>query len=209
MADQPDTPGRSAPFRGPSLRGEPAALWRSLIEAFAAATASSRHPLHLLTVATVDAGGGPQLRTVVLRGFDPGRREVVFHTDIRSPKATQIRGDGRVALHWYDPGQRLQIRIPAVARIHHDDPVSRAAWEACQRMSRACYLADVSPGTPLAWFPTAPLAPAPGDERGLQAFAVVRCRFDSLELLALSAAGHERIRLVFAGQELGREILAP
>lgn len=209
MPDHPDSTGRSAPSRGLSLRGEPVAVWRDLVEAFAAATASSRHPLHLLTVATVDADGCPQARTVVLRGFDPDRREVVFHTDCRSPKAEQIRGDGRVALHWYDPGQRLQIRIAAAARIHHGDAIARAAWEASQRMSRACYLTDVSPGTPLAEFPAAPMAPALDDERGLQAFSVVRCRFDSVELLALSAAGHERIRLVFTGQELVLEILAP
>jgi pyridoxamine 5'-phosphate oxidase len=184
-------------------------IWRRLAAELAAAAASARHPLHLLTVATINSDGFPAARTVVLREFDPERREVRFHTDRRSPKATQLARDGRVALHWYDPRARLQIRIVAQATLHHLDETARAAWLASQPMSRACYHSAASPGTPLPEFPASPQPPAPDDDAALANFAVVRCRFTAVELLALHASGHERIRLEPGGPIVTGTILAP
>ncbi len=189
--------------------GSAAAIWQTVAADLAAAAASARHPFHLLTVATVDAAGAPQARTVVLRGFDGPGREARFHTDIRSPKVDQIGTDGRVALHWYDPARRLQIRIAAQATIHHRDAIARAAWGATQPMSRACYTTPAAPGASLPAFLPAPPAPAADDERGFDAFAVVCCHFDAVELLALHASGHERIRLRLTDAEPRLEIVAP
>lgn len=195
---------------GMHLAGESAvAIWKAVAADLAAAAGSARHPLHLLTVATVDAAGAPCTRTVVLRGFDAARREVRFHTDIRSPKADQIAADGRVALHWYDPTRRLQIRIAAQAVIHHHDAVALAAWRASPPMSRACYTTAASPGARLDAFPPAPSPPVATDDSGLGAFAVVCCAFDAVELLVLHAAGHERVRLRLSARDPVTEILAP
>jgi len=186
-----------------------AAAWRRVAEALAAAAMSSRHPLHLLTVATVDAAGAAEARTVVLRGFDAATREIRFHTDLRSGKAAAIRRDARVGLHWYAPEMKLQIRIPATVSLHHADDVARHGWQHSRPMSRACYTTPHAPGEPLALFPPAPSAPADGDDAGLANFCVVRCRFDSVELLALHAAGHERVRINVASNPVTWKILAP
>jgi pyridoxamine 5'-phosphate oxidase len=185
------------------------AAWRRIAEWLATAAGSSRHPLHLLSVATVDAGGAAEVRTVVLRGFDEVKREVRFHTDLRSGKAAAIRRDARVGLHWYDPEARLQIRIPATASLHHADDVARHGWEHSQPMSRACYLTAHRPGDELTSFPPAPAAPMDGDDTGLKNFCVVRCRFDSVELLALHATGHERVRIDVTSNPVTWKILAP
>lgn len=209
-APLPESAGLTDSPTGLSLAVESAAaIWQTVAAELAAAAASSRHPLHLLTVATVDAAGAPHARTVVLRGFDALQREVRFHTDIRSLKAEQIGVDGRVALHWYDSAHRLQIRIAATATIHHGDAVAQAAWKASQPMSRACYTTGESPGTLLETVPPAPPPPAADDDRGLTAFAVICCRFETVELLSLHASGHERIRLRLTGTGPTREILAP
>lgn len=184
-------------------------IWSRLAAELTVAASSARHPLHLVTVATLGADGGPQARTVVLRGFDAERRVLWFHTDSRSPKAAAIARDGRVALHWYDAAARLQIRISAAAVLHHADSVARAAWEAAQPMSRACYASPTAPGTRLTAFPTAAPAPAAADDLGLAHFAVVRCRFTAVELLALHASGHERLLLVLDGPVPSGTILAP
>ncbi|MDA1038684.1 MAG: pyridoxamine 5'-phosphate oxidase family protein [Planctomycetota bacterium] len=210
MTPLPESAGHAESLAGLHLAAESAAtIWQAVAAELAAAAASARHPLHLLTVATVDATGAPHARTVVLRGFDATDREVWFHTDIRSPKAEQIGVDGRVALHWYDPARRLQIRIAATATIHHGDALAQAAWRTSQPMSRACYTTGESPGTILETVPPAPPPPATDDDRGLAAFAVICCRFECVELLSLHASGHERIRLRLTGTEPIREILAP
>lgn len=184
-------------------------VWRRLSADLGAAAASGRHPLHLVTVATVGQDGSPASRTVVLRGFDAVRRELRFHTDIRSPKAGQIARDGRVALHWYDARARLQIRIAALAVVHHADPVARDAWLASRPTSRACYGSAAAPGTPLPEFTAAPEPLDAADSAGLATFAVIRCRFTAVELLALHAAGHERILLRLDGDSPTGTILAP
>lgn len=209
-APLPESAGLAESPTGLRLAAESApAIWQTVAAELATAAASGRHPFHLLTVATVDASGGPHARTVVLRGFDAPRREVRFHTDVRSPKVEQIGADGRVALHWYDPARRLQIRIAATATIHHGDAIAEAAWQASQPMSRACYTTSEPPGTPLEAVLPAPPPPAADDTSGLTAFAVISCRFESVELLSLHASGHERIRLRLMGAEPTREILAP
>lgn len=186
-----------------------AAIWGTVAADLAAAASSARHPLHLVTVATVDATGAPHARTVVVRGFDADLREVRFHTDIRSPKVEQVSADDRVALHWYDSSRRLQLRIPARGTLHHGDAIARAAWDASPPMSRACYTTRDAPGARIEAFPCAPLPPAATDDGGFASFAVVCCRFDAVELLALHASGHERVRLRFSDAEPRLEILSP
>ena len=83
-----------------------------------AAVRSADHPFRLFTLATVGPDRYPHARTVVLRGFDPVERSVSFYTDCRSPKVRHMAGEPRVALLFYDPTARLQLRIPASARLH-------------------------------------------------------------------------------------------
>jgi hypothetical protein len=185
------------------------AAWSWLAAEFMAAVGSARHGLHLLTVATVGDDGGPAARTVVLRGFDAARREFRFHSDIRSPKVAALRRRPAVALHWYDPRLRIQVRIAAVATIHHGDRVAADAWSAAAAMSRACYTARHAPGTPLHAFADAPSAPAAGDDVGFDHFAVIACRFDAVELLSLHASGHQRVRLNVGTTPITWDVLAP
>ncbi|MFM8734320.1 MAG: pyridoxamine 5'-phosphate oxidase family protein [Pirellulales bacterium] len=187
---------------------KPAEAWGWLAGALQAATTSARHGLHLFTLATVGADGQPDARTVVLRHVDAERREIRFHTDIRSPKAATIRRCPQVALHWYDPVARLQIRIAARASLHHGDDLARVAWDAAAAMSRACYSAS-APGTAVEAFPPAAVPQAAADDAGFENFAVVACRFDAVEVLVLHAAGHQRARLDLGCPAITWQLLAP
>ena len=186
-----------------------ATAWAWLAGELTAAVGSARHGLHLLTVANVGTDGQPDARTVVLRHVDPLRREVRFHSDIRSPKLQALRTSPHVALHWYDPALGIQVRVAALAAIHHGDTVATAAWTASQTMSRAIYTTAVAPGDHLDAFPEGPAAPAADDDTGLGRFAVVACRFDAVELLSLHAAGHQRVRLHIDRDPVTWTVLAP
>lgn len=186
-----------------------ATAWAWLAGELTAAVGSARHGLHLLTVATAGTDGYPDARTVVLRHVDPLCREIRFHSDLRSPKVQALRVSPRVALHWYDPALRVQVRVAAVAVIHHGDTVAAATWNASQPMSRAIYTAAAAPGDALDAFPAGPSAPAADDDTGLGRFAVVSCRFDAVELLSLHAAGHQRVRLHLDRDPVTWTVLAP
>ena len=187
----------------------PAATWDLVASELVAAAASGRHPLHLPTLTTVSPDGWPQARTVVLRLFDPAHREAWFHTDVRSGKVTDMLREPRVALHWYDSSARIQIRIAARAHVHHCDARARTAWGNSAAMSRACYAAGDAPGTPLEEFPTAPPHPTDGDDAGFEVFTAVCCHFETVDLLALHAAGHQRVLLDLTGRKPSWQILAP
>jgi len=168
----------------------PAEALASAFRLLARGVADRRSPFHTPTLATRGADGAPNLRTVVLRGFDAASRTLRIHTDRRSAKAAEIAAEPRAMLHAYDPGAQVQLRLAGRARLHLDDEVAEAAWAASREMSRMCYAAAAAPGSPLA----AP-APTPRDAlAGRANFAVVLMAVDSLDWLLLAHEGHRRAR---------------
>ncbi len=151
----------------------------------------------------------PDQRTVVLRGIDAEARTISFHTDIRSSKVSQLADCSYVSLHWYDPAARVQLRIAAIATVHHGDVRAAKAWRRSRITSRACYTAANGPGTPVEAFPAAPPIPLDDDDRGLVHFAVVTCHFSTLEVLSLHAGGHQRVKLLLKPEPIRWQLLAP
>jgi hypothetical protein len=178
----------------------PATPEEALADAFrllSRGVADRRSPFHAPTLATRGTDGAPTLRTVVLRSFDPTARVVRIHTDRRSGKVAEIAADPRAALHVYDAGGQVQVRIAGVATLHVDDAVAQAAWAASREMSRMTYATPHAPGAPVEEPPG-----APQDATGAEVnFAAVTLRIDAMDWLLLAAAGHRRAR--FAWDEAG------
>jgi hypothetical protein len=152
-----------------------------------------RSGFHTLTVATIGLAGQPRARTAVLRGCDPARATLRFHTDARAAKTTELARDPRIALHGYDRARKVQIRIEGTARIHADDAVADAAWAGSRDFSRVCYGIAPAPGTPI----DAPAGYAmPQDDASIAAgradFRAVVIAATTLEWLYLAHAGHRR-----------------
>jgi|LNFM01.1.fsa_nt_gb hypothetical protein len=165
----------------------------ALADAFrllARGVADRRSAFHTPTLATRGLDGAPSLRTVVLRGFDPGTRVVRIHTDRRSPKVAEISADPRAAIHAYDAGAQVQLRLSGRASLHLDDATAEDAWTASREMSRVTYATADAPGTPVAAPPAAPDDPLAGRVH----FAAIVLRVDALDWLLLAAAGHRRAR---------------
>ena len=122
-------------------------LWRLLEEG----SSNRRHPFHTPVLATSMSSGDPDLRTVVLRRVDRGRRLVCCHTDARSPKVGEIRSSNRVAWLFYDPKARVQIRAHGRCEIHQGpaDAMAQETWHKVRPDSRVCYSAPHSPSSVL------------------------------------------------------------
>lgn len=168
----------------------PAEALESAFRLLARGVADRRSPFHTPTLATRGADGAPNLRTVVLRAFDPARRRLRIHTDRRSAKAAELAAEPRAMLHGYDPGAQVQLRLAGRARLHLDDAVADAAWAASREMSRMCYAAEHAPGAILA----APAAAPRDAAAGRANFAAVLMEVDSLDWLLLAHEGHRRAR---------------
>jgi hypothetical protein len=174
------------------------------------AVADRRSPMHTPTVATVGLDGRPRLRTVVLRGFDPARRELRFHTDVRSQKIGEIRAEPRLGVHVYDPGARIQIRLGARAVLHTDDALAENAWQTSQPMSRVCYATQPGPGTTIEAGGSFSLPAGPEEvAAGRANFVAVTGVIDELEWLHLAASGHRRALFRWDGPDCTATWLAP
>jgi pyridoxamine 5'-phosphate oxidase len=66
-----------------------------------------------MTLATADASGQPNARTVLLKGFD--RDGFVFYTNYGSRKSHEIRQNSQVCLLFYWPELERQVRIAGSA----------------------------------------------------------------------------------------------
>lgn len=166
-----------------------AEVWRLL----AAGPALRRNAFHMPALATVDARGWPQVRTVVLRAADPVAGALRFHCDRRSDKAAELAASGIAALHGYDSESKIQIRVSGPATLHTDDALAEAAWAGSMAMSRVCYGADPAPGARL---PAGDAYTLPDPDTALTLgrpnFCAVVVTLARLEFLYLDRRGHRR-----------------
>ncbi len=187
------------------LAGCLAEAWRRLEEG-----AAHQSGFHTPALATLGRDGAPRLRTVVLRGVDRTVRALRIHCDARSDKAAEIAADPRAALHAYDAGAKIQVRIEGTARLHGGDAVARDAWAASRPMSRLCYGAMPGPGTPL---PEGSAYALPEDEAAVEAgfseFRVVVLTAARLDFLYLARQGHRRALFTWDGEGQRATWLAP
>jgi pyridoxamine 5'-phosphate oxidase len=76
---------------------------------FAEAKASEPNDPNAMALATVDGGGQPSVRMVLLKGHD--ERGFVFYTNLESHKADDLRDNPNAALLFHWKSLRRQVRI--------------------------------------------------------------------------------------------------
>ena len=78
------------------------------------ATRSEPRDPTAMSLATVDADGLPNVRMVLMKGFD--ERGFVFYTNVTSQKGRELDATGRGALlfHWKSLNRQVRLRGPAV-----------------------------------------------------------------------------------------------
>ena len=88
---------------------EPLRLFAQWLEE---ATATEPSDPNAMAIATVDADGLPDVRMVLLKGFD--ERGAVFYTNLDSQKGQQLRQNPKAALlfHWKSKLRQVRMRGP-------------------------------------------------------------------------------------------------
>jgi hypothetical protein len=148
------------------------------------------HAWRRAALATVDADGAPQVRSVVLRDLQADARELVVYADARSPKVDQIRHEPRgQLLCWSEAlGWQLRLQVRLAAEISGLDVTAR--WARIRHSPAAHdYLSPLPPGAELA----AATHPSTTD-RPREHFAVLTATVLAIDWLELHALGHRRAR---------------
>ncbi|MGI4954554.1 MAG: pyridoxamine 5'-phosphate oxidase family protein [Janthinobacterium lividum] len=169
--------------------------------------ADHRSPFRTPTLATTDADGCPGLRSVVLRGFNPATRRLVIHSDRRAAKVAEIAVSPRVALHVWDDGAKVQVRLDGAAALQPED-VARTEWDRLHSGSRDTYRIRPAPGTALA-DPAVADTDRVDEDAAYANFAVIAVQVDGMEWLHLARDGHRRAAFTWTADGMQAEWLVP
>ena len=145
---------------------------------------------HTPSVATITETGSPTIRTVVLRGCASDAKILRFHTDTRSGKIAELQKNPGAAMHFYDAGAKIQLRL-AVRLEMLSGAAFDDAWAATRPMSRECYQVTQSPGSAIAE-PAQVQFDAAASQGGAAHFVPVAAHVLRMEWLYLAARGHRR-----------------
>jgi pyridoxamine 5'-phosphate oxidase len=168
-----------------------AAVWSQL----ALSAGDSAHGWRTPVLATADADGRPDARTVVVREVDVARRRLVIFTDARAAKVAHIaaRPEG-VLVHWSQTiGWQLRLAVRLV--VATDGLAVTSRW-ARVKMSPGAqdYLSPLAPGAPLE-----SAAPPTRHVDQREWFAVITAEVTAVDWLELHAQGHRRALFDAAG----------
>ena len=145
-----------------------------------------------LALGSVGLDGAPQVRTVVLRRFDPGAHTLDTHTDTRSAKHAELLANPAATLHGWDTESSIQLRVFGVVGLHTGDVVAHDSWAGLREASRATYRVAAGPGTQVAKPDT--VGPDRDDDAAFKVFCVLRLRVHALEYLHIGKDAHRRAR---------------
>lgn len=95
--------------------GEPFALFADWLKD---AEASESNDPNALALATVDPDGLPNVRMVLLKGFD--ERGFVFYTNFESRKGQEILSAGKAAMCFHWKSLRRQVRVRGATEVVSD-----------------------------------------------------------------------------------------
>lgn len=178
--------------------------------------ANRRAAAHTPCVASCTADGRPSQRIMVLRGVNRQAGHLTFHTDVRSPKVSQLDPGQPASVLVYDRQNKVQLRLSGTACIVHQGEGADASWKATSLFGQRCYLAIAAPGTPV----DAPTSGLPADIEGIQPtagqtaparvnFARLDICADEIDWLYLANAGHRRALFTRAGDSWTGRWLVP
>ncbi len=141
----------------------------------------------------------PNAYTVVLREVLPDNDQIIFHTDIRSEKVSEIKSNPNLTVVYYDDADHIQVILKAEATIHYQDDIAKQQWQQSGFKSRRNYLTEHAPSSPLneegsglEYLGEQKFDDS--DPAGYENFAVVVLDVHSLEYLQLNKDGNRRAR---------------
>lgn len=160
-----------------------------------------RHPFRYFVLATAE-NGKPRQRTVVLRKMVPDLN-LVFYTDSRTQKISDIQSNPQFSALFYNPKQLLQIRIEGHAQLITDKDQIATYWHTVQAASHKDYTTRSTPGTPIE---NPDLIDYNSEENY---FCLIKLAPHKIEYLRLKQPNHLRILFSKVDTEWDGEFLVP
>ena len=167
-------------------------IWKEL----ARASLDRHHEWRTPVLASADADGLPDARTVVLRQVDAVVGQLTFYTDSRSPKVAQLQAQASAMLVFWSARLSWQLRVRVTCSVITSGPEVEALWQGVKQSAAVGdYLSPRPPGAllpPSSGMADAPKANVPAP---IHSFALLRAQVLQMDWLELSRDGHRRAQL--------------
>ena len=134
----------------------------------------------------------PDARTVILRKVDVATKELVFYTDSRSPKVTQLCANPNAMLVFCSKRLNWQLRIKVTITVKTDGELVKNTWDKVKQSPSAVdYLSLQAPGEILVNSHN-----LPDQAHQTKAhFALLIAQVIKIDWLALNRNGHQRANI--------------
>ena len=160
-------------------------LTETLNRAWALLTPEAGDRGPIISLASLDHTGQPQLRTVVLRSAQRSIGQVAIYTDLRSAKVVEFQADARAAVLLWSAEHQVQLRLTGDISILSGEP-TQLIWQVLRKDQRLAYGHQPAPGTVIERSDAWEDHPDPAN------LAVLSLSINSLEHVSLDPAGHRR-----------------
>ncbi|MEK9657269.1 MAG: hypothetical protein VW378_02710 [bacterium] len=173
---------------------------------FSAAVITPNHPLHQGVFAT-SRESLIQQRYVVVRRWSLLRRTLMFHTDNRSPKISDLKQTASSSFIFYSNPDQLQLRFECITHVHTHDRLARALFNDTTPSQRLPYQTPIPPSDKTT---LSELSNTTNQQDPFNNFAVCVCNFNTIELLYLNRFAH--VRIIYEWNDKGElvwDYLAP
>jgi general stress protein 26 len=165
-------------------------IWKEL----GRASLDRHHEWRTPVLASADADGLPDARTVVLRQVDAVAAQLTFYTDSRSPKVAQLQAQASAMLVFWSARLSWQLRVRVACSVITSGPEVDTLWQGVQQSAAAGdYLSPRPPGAVLP--PDSGTADADNAPAPTHSFALLRAQVLQMDWLELSRDGHRRAQL--------------
>ena len=149
-----------------------------------------KHPFHQFVLSTFEDTQIEQ-RMLVLRRWVLNRRTIIFHTDYRSPKISQLKKNRQCSILFYSKSDNIQLRIKGSVHIHQHDDLANVFFNEATPNQLKHYEGSIPPSTKI----DLESLENNGDSNTnpKEHFCVCVCNFNDLELLYLNKKKNIRI----------------
>ena len=149
---------------------------------------NKKSAFHFPTIATCSKKSF-NLRTVVLRQVIREDNIVVFHTDIRSKKITELKSNNKLLLHIYDKKNKIQIQAEGKAKVFYKVKLNKLTWSSLSDNTKSAYLIKETPGKKIANVKDFKYL---SHDNGYNNFSIVKVKISKIIFLHLSHNGNKK-----------------
>jgi pyridoxine/pyridoxamine 5'-phosphate oxidase len=167
-------------------------IWKEL----GRASLDRHHEWRTPVLASTDADGLADARTVVLRQVDAGAGQLTFYTDSRSPKVVQLKTQAPAMLVFWSARLSWQLRVRVTFSVITSGPEVEALWQGVKQSAAAGdYLSPLPPGAVLPQSSSTVKVKTANAPAPMHSFALLRAQVLQMDWLELSRDGHRRAQL--------------